>query len=567
MALAPEFQTLIETIHQEPRDSAWAADVSEQYQAALSSIEKGGLNIDDASFDALRNDAVHEILRQHADERIVNDLLNVAQDPNSDEFADRLEERASSWPSDLQIYEEEELRGVPDDQPEVHAGALRQLQNAGREGNAVEIMAVLLSLQNSDNAVPVYSPANGEADVRGSLTPVGQEMFDYIKDLIYDTNQNNASEVFNQIARGAEEVTISADADILNAAFRTRIMEDIQNGTFPIDGLGPEEALRMANLVHEIAFSNPIERRGQGSEGPVNIRLEIPDARIAQAVDAMFEGQNPALSSDMRAGLSAHQFTQEYLEVLNMRGAAISGDDLVEHFTKLLGDVDSDNPREMVPPEIDIPPHMREQFYAEIHNAFEASLNGSTVNPDAFGNHMHEQFGILDEQYQAPMLHDDFDYGDPIELQLGEETENGYMVVSPDGQEMFELTLGENGFAIYALNTGGESIEYDGMADINEKADIVEFFGEHGFTVRAVSHKDEDMDHSNSQISSYYIQTEDGAKFHIGFDAVPESSVRDEFREQRNASLDQGSELAENNVDQSLTAGQAARPTQAEFGL
>lgn len=565
MALSPEFQTLVETLHEDVRDEAWAGRVVDSYQAVYEQIGSELERSEAGEFLAPQYiDAIQEVLRQHVDERILNDVLAVTDGLVAEDFEEQLVETASSWPTNLIIFsEEEELR--PNEQyTEIDADAARRLQEASREGNTVEIMQLLLTLQQRVDVEPGYAPRLTEEGIAGSLSHVGQALFDYIQDIIHQGNQNQGPRVFAEVEAGASTVTTSMNPAMMEQAIRTAIMTDIQNGTFPIDGMDIHDAARIASAIVQAIPDEDDFITAQAGRGPVNKIYEIDPGALAQAIDGLFLGEEPTLQADMTAGLTAHQFGQEYAEVLNVWGAGMTPDHLIEHFTNLVEGYENYNTGEQVPPEINIPEFMREQFYAEIYEAFEASRAEGEWDPDAFGEHMFEQFGLIDEQYQAPMLRDRLDYGEPISLGLGRETENGIMAVSPDGQEMFEINLGDDGFTIYAATGEGEGFNFDGMADVNTMEELRELFGEEGFTIRAVTHLDEGLDNENSQLAGYYIQTPDSHRFYVGFDAIPESGVTPEFRALRDSTLDQQSRVPDLEIDTTLTVGGAEAVAEAD---
>lgn len=572
MALTPEIQTLLETVHESPRGDDWATRTAEAYNVALESIDTSSIAVmAEASIEALRNDTLQEVLRQFADDRILNDLLQITDTPEAEDFEARLGAAAQGWPANVNIFrsddlEEEGLRPHEAAQ-EIDTGLAARLQEAARQGDTAAIMATLLMLQQQGAENDYAGGLGNDGEVPGHLSPVGEELFDYIKDLIHRANsQTHEHRAFTPGGR-EEGVLISLSPQDMAAAIRTEIMEDVRNGTFIVDGLSTQEAEAIANAIAQQAILPEGAMRmysGQASGGPINYGFEINDARLAQAIDGLFLGDEAVLQADMVAGLSDTQFARYYQDVMDIRGGGTTADDLIEYFTRLVeGDV-NEATGEVIEPEIYIPEHMREQFYAEIYEAYDKSREGGfNFDADVFGDHMEEQFGIIDEQVQAAMQHDNYDYGEPIEVQFTRPTDQGFVVGSPDGEQVFELSAADGGFSIYVIDGEG----FDAVTDIDSPEDIVQFFGEEGFTVRAVSHRDDGNAHDDTQMAGYFIQTESGQSFYVGFDAIPESGISTEFREQRNASLDQSPSGPDAEIDPDIVIGETRRPTDIEAGL
>lgn len=614
MAVSPGIQSLIDAFHASPRDEGWAQNVADTYAAAIASVEVPDLPGAAPEFlEMLRVKVVQETLRQHVDEDILSDVIAVTETIPGENFVEGLTERASDWPPAPTPFSDEELeagslRRNPQAE-EIYPAGAHLMANQAREGAQADLINTLLLLQQRGNEVR-YQPVNAPGEqVAGSLTAEGQSLFDYVQETIAEANSQlepitYAREVIysldedgefvlddngNRVVEGygdyllddegnkvlqnnrpfdpdqngteyREGVLITLNPEEMLQLMRTKITQDIQNGTFPIPGLDVSDAERIAQQLYEGAFQRA-ERTGVdvGGSGPgldgsgrvLNYQFRVPDSALAEAIDGMFLGENPVLDTSAQLGLNAGQFTEEYLDVMNGPGAGMTADDLIEHFTKLVeGYTDNRvNPPEEIPPTMTVPDHMREQFYNSIREAYDASRRADpndpdsiltkNFDPDVFGRVMEERFGIIDAEHSVdPMNREALDYGAEIPVQLGAETENGFQVVNEAGEVMFEISV-EDGFAIYAARSNGEQLIMDEMRGVESKEALRELLGDEGFTIRAVSPLDTGLDGADTGVSGYYVSAPGtGNSFHIGFDAVPEAGVSDAFRAARDTGFD-----------------------------
>lgn len=623
MAVSPEIQGLIDALHATPREEGWAQNVADAYTAAIASVPVELEGAAPEFVEMVQTKVVQETLRQHVDEDILPDVMAITEAPPGEDFAEGLTERASDWPTALTPFSDEELETTGlrrnAEAEAINPNGALEMARLAREGSQADLISTLLLLQEQGQEY-AYQPTNAPgAEVAGSLTAEGRSLFDYVQETIYAANSQldpisyardengefirdeNGQKVLQNNrpfdpdgADGSyrEGVLITLNPEEMRALMRTEIAQDIQNGTFPIPGLTVADAERIADQLYENAFTRA-ERTGVdvGGSGPgldgsgrvLNYQFRVPEAALAEAIDGMFLGENPVLDTTAQLGLNAGQFTEEYLGIMNDLGAGMTADHLIEHFTKLVeGHTDyTVNPPEEIPPTMAVPEHMREQFYDSIRQAYEDSrrldpndpdsMLTQNFNADIFGERMEERFGIIDAEHSVdPMNQDALDYGAEIPVQLGAETENGFQVVNEAGEVMFEISV-EDGFAIYAARSNGENLIMDEMRSVDSKEALRELLGEDGFTIRAVSPLDAGLDGADAGISGYYISApETGNSFHVGFDAVPEASVTDEFRASRNDGFDTRDATPDLEVAPDFTIGEPTaeqRPTVAQMGL
>jgi hypothetical protein len=180
---------------------------------------------------------------------------------------------------------------------------------------------------------------------------------------------------------------------------------------------------------------------------------------------------------------------------------------------------------------------------------------------------MAEKYQFFDADYvQAPMNTQALDYGEPLRMTLGAETERGFEVVDGNGQVMFEITL-DDGFAMYSADGTGEGFSFDDLGTIESKTQLREMLGD-GFMIRSASPLDAGLDGTDAGLSGYHITAigSDNA-FHVGFDAIPESGVSEEFRELRNASIDNQDVTPEAPTPDIAMGNENYRPSASQLGL
>lgn len=595
MALSPEIQGLIDTLHTTPREEGWGQSVLEQYQAALDSIQTPGIEAVPEHIIMMKNDVLQEILRQHVDEDILPDVMQVFDNPPREEFVETLEEKASAWPEALQVYTEEEFEaGGPrlnQYAEQTDPASAEQMAAAARAGNSDATLQMILLL-NELGRERTYIPAGnapGE-DVPGSMTANGRTLFDYVKDVIYRGNaelgdRTNAELFFDPDDAGGQYrpgVLITMTPQEMRKAVQDAIFLDIENGTFPIQGLDSTDAARIANALYDQAFTDA-ERTGVDVGGSVegsivNYSFMVSDAALSRAIDGLFLGENPVMESTAQSLMNEHRFAEIYEDVRSIWGEGLTADHLIEHFSNMMAE-DRVDPRtgEMIRQQLDIPDHMQEAFLGAIYDAYRASRFEDPSDPESrrkpldsaeFGRVMEERFGIIDpEHVVAPMDREGLDYGEAISVTLGEETPNGFTVVNEAGEVMFEIDLSE-GFDIYAARAEGDTLVMDNMRGVETKEQLRELLGGEGFTIHAVSPLDEGLEGADNGISGYFIHAPgSGNSFHVGFDAIPESSVTPEFREVRNDGFDRRDQAPDLEVAPDFVIGEGGRPTTAEMGV
>lgn len=197
-----------------------------------------------------------------------------------------------------------------------------------------------------------------------------------------------------------------------------------------------------------------------------------------------------------------------------------------------------------IPPEINIPADRHQAFNNKLREAFAESArpgpDGQLVRDAAtFGSIMAEEFTVVEQSGVHEALRQDvYDHGPAIALKLGAETETSIEVLDMDGARAFEFSdLVQGGFSVYSVNGDKGNFHLQEISAVENVDDLRRVFGEE-FEIRTASIPDFDLDSGNSQLSGYFVSSQNGNSFYIGFDAMPESRTSDSFRAQRQQDSD-----------------------------
>lgn len=561
MAVSPEIRSFIDILHEDVRDEAWMERLENAYTAFAETIPASDL--------VSKPQIIQEVLRQHVDEDILGDVFRAAQADSAEGFVHSLTEPVegadgesytpvSSWKTGqvpIPEDEEAELRNVlgnPEDTSEFE----RQLQTAAKGADFDTMVMLLMQLNNPEpDSPPIQRDADGE--ITGHASPQGEALFDYIKDAMYEANSNHGFSDFTPPGGGPEDAgrLNVLTPDEMVAMFEVKILNDIKNGTFPVGSFSEEEALEVTERIVGILQENVLNdratelTRGITPAGRITYHMKNDDNQIKAAIDQMFSGEDPVLDNDMSSGWNAAQYGKQFYDVNMTHAAAMDFNDVRTHFVKLIDGYDTEpvsGPSEFVPPQLDIPPEMREQFLADLSEAYDHATAGglSNYDPEAFGEFMADKYGMIDRTYtQTPMNTAALDYGERMEVFIGEPTENGFNVVDHDGNTLFEMN--GNDIALYQASGEGESFAFDDIRGVENAEELKTLLGD-SFYIRPISPLDAGLENSDSNPLGYYIESPNTSNsFHVGFDAIAETSTSAEFRAARDASMDTRDEAPE----------------------
>lgn len=475
----------------------------------------------------------------------------------------------------------------------------------------------------ADHDAPTPDDPSAEFGVMDvSMTSEGQNLFNYIDEVLTEGNRGVIYDIDNPPADG--QLRNSLTPAEMESALRTSIERDIEAGTFPIAGLGIEDADAIVKIINEVALEKIEPTSGKDLYDNTYYSYDPSNNDLRAAVNAILTGDQavvpqqmaPVINQNDGQIMDAKEYGDIFADLVN-KNPGVDAQGIIDHFRQLVeGRYESSLPdrtvaqleeartlvdqytgvpvpddqaqalkeasdlleryadhQQFVPPIINIPEDKHEAFYAKIEEAYEIAARPNedgTFNrdADAFGQIMAEDF-----QYALPsgaresIRHEIYDHGGRVHVRLGEQTENSIAAIDENGAQLFEFANFMEGesFSVYGVRGDVDHpVMEEVVADLDNINDVRALFGDE-FDIRVVSEPDVDMDHGNTKAIGYYISSENGNSFYVGFDAIPEENVSATFREARSRELDTQSREALPSVDYSI--GQEERPSVAEFNV
>ncbi len=580
------------------RDVLLEDDRSGDWQARVQAAHSAAAGDPRVSLDTLTH-----FLSITMDPRISSDVLDEARsNTGSEAFAQGVAERARTrnWPAGLRSPASAEELG-----PEVDEQVLRDPQLDGiirsiMSGDLSSFFRMIVELfqggpDNNNGPRQPEDVATPGGNLPGNQSPEGEVLLDYIDDIIkqgnggisiYETDPASGESTYRMRVpmEGMEAGAVaSLTPEEMKTLVERKIYEDIMAGRFPVGDFPADEATalrtatRMSEHLFDEGFSKLDEHRYRMPDGTMTYNFIHNDAagerEMRNAINAIYNDPEIDLDTNLDVGpMSRAEYATIFYNMVNLSpdGGDIRANEnrLMSYFSEK---IDSG--------EISIPQGMKTEFMNEVREAYRESMTPPDESQgidwdnarNVFAERMYEKFEHIahdpdarrDSAYNIPERNDLFQYGAPVSLSVGPAAgENGDRIAmqGPDEQEM--LTMG-TGFHIYQIagdDPSSSSFEDVGVIDSPEK--LREIFGEE-FTVQFVTQKDRDFDSGNDVPVGYYIRSENGNTFHVGFDAIEESGASNEFRAARSLNGDTVAEAAPAGLDPSIVAGQATRPLPA----
>ncbi len=429
----------------------------------------------------------------------------------------------------------------------------QQLETAADGADILLLTTLLRSQASLDGFDPVaaagvpHAPSGAGVDfaVRKdvSLTPEGDAMFNYIDRVLSEGNAQ--IEYPHKLVSNTPPYngfrTNALEPSEMETLLKQSIAEDIRNGTFPVGNYTPDQAEaaaeQMVAVIKEHALDNIQMRPFKDYYGEDSITFNPTDLDLRTAIDVMMSSDTPLIDNDIHTVMNAKQYGDLYNEALSRYSASMTADDLVAFFEEKVEGYRSHG--QQVPGTIDIPEHLRGEFYDQIRDAFVDSAvpapNGDlSRDSDVFGNKMAEEFRFVDAQnINQPRRDDIFDHGRPVIAVLGDDIG----VKTPEGVDLFTFASPNEGFAVYGARDSDHGFYMETVDHVENMDDLKRLFGE-TFEISPAGMPDTDLNGDNTELSGYFIKAENGNTFYIGFDGLPEENVSAAFKELRADDLD-----------------------------
>lgn len=611
MAMTAEVNKLIEDLHSADRSGDWPQRLAQSHGAAL-----GSLSTPDA---ALKSNVLNEILRQRVDAAILDDVMAAMHAPDSQGFSQKVGEASANWAAVVKARSEQDVKLRPRDlSPEfaaINQAQITNMQQALADGNVIAMLSTMMIMlrQLSTGGQSSLGPAFGGAvaattagasagapaagtgavqendagtngaslrrpDIDVSNKPEGQMLHGYFMDAIFQGNQQAeyrpaSPETLQGAGINSAMVAGMAPED-MREMFLVKIEQDIKNGTFPYGNFPPEQAAQKAREITDVLYDyaldhgQSVRRSSKDLSDPsmTSLTFAVDESKLKTAVNVMFSGDAPVMSSRLEHGYGADYFAGVYVYLRDEKnqGAALDADFIKAHFEKLLKGHEAPNGQQ-VPPALDIPEGMHDSFLRNVEKAHALAAEDGRFDERVFGRSMEMNYGLADfEGVSAPMRVDMLDHGAPVDARIGDANENGDIQVhAPDGTPLFALTNPEGGYAVYRADGTGENFSFTEIDIVNERADIERLFGA-DFKIRVASVPDADLDGGNTKPAGYFVEAGQNT-FYIGFDALPEAQVTDAFKAARSQDIDTQSRQPAPSVENAVAGPADKLPEVSQF--
>lgn len=420
----------------------------------------------------------------------------------------------------------EEMEGV------FRAAIERDIQNgtfpiSGLEMEDVDAIVDIIKAQALDKITPVT-----DTDMYGNTF------------YSYDPSNDDLRMAVNVILTGEQAVVPQQMMAVTNQAADGQIMDADAYGDIFYDLVSKDAGVDAQDIIEHF---RPLLEGYYETNLPPAVAAELEDARDLVKQYTGNDGEILPVPDDQREALSAAQ-------------------DMIARYSDYQG--------QFVPPALNIPEDKHSAFYAKIEEAFEIAARPNedgTFNrdADAFGQIMAEDFQYaLPSGVRESIRHEIYDHGQPVHVRLGGENENAVAAVDENNAQLFEFANFMEGesFSLYGVRGDANNpVMEEVVADLDNIEDLRALLGDE-FDIRVVSEPDFDLEEVNTNPVGYYISSENGNSFYVGFDAIPEETVSAAFREARSRDMDTQSREAQPGVDYSI-GNEDNRPGVAEFNM
>lgn len=360
----------------------------------------------------------------------------------------------------------------------------------------------------------------------------------------YDPSNDDLRMAANVILTGDQAVVPQQMVAVTNQAENGQVMDADAYGDIFYDLVSKDAGIGAQDIIEHF---RPLLEGYYETNLPEAVAAELENARNLVDEYTRDDGSLLPVPDDQREALSAAQ-------------------DMVARYADYQG--------QFVPPVINIPEDKHGAFYAKIEEAFEIAARPNedgTFNrdADAFGQIMAEDF-----QYALPngvregIRHEVYDHGAPVHVRLGDQTDNSIAAVDENNAQLFEFANFRQGesFSLYGVRGDvNNAVMEEVVADLDNMNDLRTLFGDE-FDIRVVSEPDFDLEEGNTNPIGYFIESENGNSFYIGFDSIPEENVSAAFREARARDMDTQSRDPVAGVDYSI-GNENNRPGVADFNM
>ncbi len=346
MALTPEIQSLINTLHENMRDDAWQDRLESGYDAAIDALQTHDMQAVSAT--------IREILRQNVDESILDDVLQAAEMQSAEEFAQAIRDRAQSWgPQDIHPRLQIDIDRNPRPLGARFANADPQNKNVAQraaiDGHADTLLMAMMALQGMEGpAADGVGPTPAQQGIMPQgvnagihMSAQGQALFAYIDDVLSEGNRNIIYDPSNPPEDG--QLRNSLTPAEMEGALRAAVMRDVENGTFPLSGLEAADADALVDIIKAHALDKIEGNYGIDYYGNTYVSYDPANNDLKAAINVVLSGDQAIVDlgarvvSNTETGqvYDADGYGDVYADIVS-RGGHIKAADIIEHFKPLV---------------------------------------------------------------------------------------------------------------------------------------------------------------------------------------------------------------------------------------